>query len=107
MPKEDERNKNSTINNDSHKKGWNSGITQAHVEPPLITLTKVKYDGKSDKYFEKLKLRRVTTSSTSDLYNFILSLFKNGVPDKFLFFRSNLNIIIAESGTMDTGAKIQ
>ena len=47
------------MNNVSNKKGWDSGMTQSHVDPPLITPIKGKYNGKSDKYFVKLKLRRV------------------------------------------------
>ena len=47
------------MNNVSNKKGWDSGMTQANVELPLITPIKGKYNGKSDKYFVKLKLSRV------------------------------------------------
>ena len=53
-------------------------MTQVHTEPPLIPLIKVTYDGKSEKYFVKLKLRKYPTSSTSDLYEFRMSLFDNG-----------------------------
>ena len=53
-------------------------MTQVHTEPLLIPLIKVTYDGKSEKYFVKLKLRKYPTSSTSDLYEFRMSLFDNG-----------------------------
>ena len=58
-----------------HNKGWNSGTNPAHVEPPPITLVKETYNVKSDEYFIKLKVCRDTTSSTSDLYEFKMSLF--------------------------------
>ena len=44
---------------------------------------KENHNGKSDKYFVKLKLHRDTTSSTSDLYEFKISLFDNGEPKEF------------------------
>ena len=45
---EDKHNKNAAMKNFSHKKGLESGTTQVHVEPPPITLIKVKYGGKSE-----------------------------------------------------------
>ena len=63
------------MDNVSHKKGCNSGMTEAQVEPKPVTLIKVTYDGKSDKYSVKLKLRRDPTSSTLDLYEFRMFLF--------------------------------
>ena len=72
--------KNATIKNFSHKKGWNLGMTPSHVEPPPIPLIKVTYDGKPDKYFIKNKLLRDLTPSTSDFYEFRISLFDNGEP---------------------------
>ena len=53
----------STMENVSLENNRNSGMAQVHVEPPPTPLIKVKYDGKSDKDFVKLKLRRDTTSS--------------------------------------------
>ena len=35
-------------------------MIQAHVEPPPIPLIKGTYDGKSEKYFINIKLRRST-----------------------------------------------
>ena len=95
------------MNNVSHKKGWNSGTTQAHVESLPIPLTKGTYDGKLDKYFLRLKLRRYTKSSTSDLYEFRMSLFDNGDPEEFLLFVRNFNMTLAASRILDTGANIQ
>ena len=46
------------------------GMTQPHVEPPLITLIKEKNGGKSDIGFVELKVRRDPTSSTSDVFVF-------------------------------------
>ena len=34
------------MKNVSHKKGWNLGMTQEHVEPSPITLTKGTYNRK-------------------------------------------------------------
>ena len=104
---EDERNNNTTMNNISHKKGWNLGIVQAYVEPPMITFIKGTYDGKSDKYFVRLKLCRDPMSSTSDLYEFSMYFFDNGKPEEFLLILSNFNMTIEASGTLDMGVKIQ
>ena len=53
-------------------------MIQVHVEPPTIPLMKGKYDGKSDKDFVKMKLRRDTTSSIPNLYGFRMYLFNKG-----------------------------
>ena len=58
-------------------------MTQPNVEPPPIPQIKLNHDGKSDKYFVELKLRRDPTSSTEDLYDFKMSLFENGNPEEF------------------------
>ena len=95
------------MKNFSHKKGCNSGITQVNVETPKISLIKVKYDGKSDKYFVKLKMCSDPTPSTSDLYEFKMIFFENGDPGEFLLFVHNFNMAFLASGIMDMGAKIQ
>ena len=69
----------------SNKKGWMTGMTQPHIDPPPITLIKEKHDSKSDKCFVKLKLCRYPISPTSDLYEFKMSLFENFDPEEFLF----------------------
>ena len=56
--------------NVSHKKTWNSGMTQAHVEPLSILLIKINHENNSDKDFVKLKLRRYLKSATLELYEF-------------------------------------
>ena len=81
------------------------GITQPHLEPPLISLFKEKHNGKSDKYFFKLKLRRDPTSSTSEIYEFKMYLFENGDPEEFLLFVRNSNMTLAASERMEAGAK--
>ena len=58
-------------------------MTPPHVDPSLIPLIKENHNGKSEKYFVKLKLRRDPTMSTSDLYEFKMSLFENFDPEKF------------------------
>ena len=50
-----------TMKNVSIKKGWMTGMTHPHVEPPRIPLIQETYDGKSDKDSVKLKLRRDPT----------------------------------------------
>ena len=59
------------------------------------------------KIFLKLKLHRDTTSSTSDFYEFRMSLFKNDKPEEFLLFINNFNMPIVVSGTLDTGMRIK
>ena len=56
-------------------------MTQVHMEPPPTPLIKCKSDGKSEKDFVKLKIRRDPTPGTSDLYEFNMSLFDNGEPE--------------------------
>ena len=82
-------------------------MTQVHVEPPMIPLIKGRYDGKWDKDFVALKLRRDPTSSTSDLYEFKMSLFDNVELEEFLLFVRNFNMTLAASGMMEAGAKVQ
>ena len=71
------------------------------MEPPSIPLLKEFHDGKSDKDFAKLKLRRDPTLSTSGLYEFKMSLFGNGKPEKFLLFVRKYKRTLAASGTME------
>ena len=84
-----------------------TGMTHPHEEPPRISLIQETHDGKSDKDFVKLKLRRDPMSSTSDLYELQISLFDNGKPGEFLFFVRNFNMTLTASGTLEAGAKIQ
>ena len=65
-----------------------------HMEP-YPTFLILKNDGKSDNYLVKLKLRRDTMSSMSDLYEFKMSLFENGYPEEFLLFVRYFNMNIA------------
>ena len=89
-----------------HKKGWNLVTNPAHVKPPPISLIKEKCNGKSDEYIVKIKLRRDPTSSTSDLYEFKMSLFDHGEPEEFLLFIRNFNMNIEATGTLETDEKI-
>ena len=77
------------------------------MEPPKITLIKVMYDGKSEKYSVKLKSHRDPTSSTSYLYEFRISLFDNGDPEVSLFFGRKFNMTLVESGMLETDTKFQ
>ena len=36
-----------------------------------------------------------------------MSLFDNGEPEEFLFLMRNFNMTLAESGTLESGAKVQ
>ena len=69
-----------------HKKGWGEETNLAHVEPPPIPLVKETSTSKLDGDQYKLKLRRYPTYSTSDLYEFRISLSEHGKPGEFLFF---------------------
>ena len=71
------------MKNLSSKERWMTGMTHPQVEPPPIPLIKEKHDGKSDKYFVKLKLHRDPTLPTSDLYEFKMYLFENGESEEF------------------------
>ena len=75
-------------------------MTQAHVEPSPIPLSKGTYNGKSEKYFVKLKFCRDPTYITSYLYEFRMSLFDNGDPEDFLLFVRNFNMNLAGTGTL-------
>ena len=55
----------------------------------------------------KLKLRIDPTSSTSDLYEFKISLFYNSEMEEFLLFVRNFNMTLAASGTLEADAKFQ
>ena len=74
------------MKNIPHKKVWGTDTNTAHVEPPLIPLVKETSTGKSYGDYVKLKFLRGPTSSTSDLYEFRMSLFNHGHPEKFILF---------------------
>ena len=84
-----------------------AGMTEPHVDPLFIPLVKENHDGKSDKDFVKIKLRRNPMSPTSDLYEFKMSLFDNGEPEEFLLFVRNFNMNLAAAGTLEAGVKYQ
>ena len=91
----------------THKKKWNVGVVQVHLEPPPTPLIKNKHEDKSDKDFVKLKLRRDLTSDKSDLYEFKIALFDNGNPEKLLLFVRNLNMTLVALGTLETAVMAQ
>ena len=95
------------MKNISSKKGWMTGMTHPHVEPQPIPLIQETHNGKSEKYFVKIKLRRDNTSCTLDIYEFKMSLFDNDKLEEFLLFVCNFNMTPEASGTMAAGAKIQ
>ena len=89
-----------------HKKGWILGINPSYVWPLTIALIKETCIGQSDKYLVKIKFRRYPTSSTSDLYEFIMSFFYHGKPEEFLLFICNFNMTLLATGTLDMDAKM-
>ena len=83
------------MKNVSSKKLWTTKVTHLNVEPPSIPLIQETYNGKMDKDFVKLKMRRYPTLSTLDLYDFKTSLFENGDPEEFLLFVRHFNTTLA------------
>ena len=96
-----------TMKNVSHKKTWNSDMTQPHVETLTITITKNKQKDTSDKYFIKLDIRRDSISSSLVFYEFKMALFSYGKTEEFLLFVRNFKMTIAASGTLTSVTKIQ
>ena len=90
-----------------HKKGWCADTNTDHVEHHPIPLVKETSTVKSDGDYVKLKLRRDTTSSTLDLYEFRMSLFDYGQLEEFLLFVRNFQTTLAATGTIETEAKVQ
>ena len=82
-------------------------VTHPHVEPLPIPLIQEKYNGKSDNDIFLIKLRGDPTLSTSDLYEFKISLFDNGESEEFLLFVRNINTTLVASGTLEEGENIQ
>ena len=95
------------MKNVSHKKVWGADTNPAHVEPPQIPLVKEIYTGKSDVDYVKLKLRRDPTSSTSYIYEFIMSLFDHCCPKEFPLFMQNFQMNLAVTGTTETEGKVK
>ena len=94
------------MKNVSHNKGWSTETNPSHVDTTSIPLIKETSTGKSDGDYVKLKLRRDLTSSTLDLYEFIMSLFDHGNPEEFLLFVRNFQMTLATTGTLETEAKV-
>ena len=74
---------------------------------PPLPLMKENNNGKSERDFVKLKLRRYPTSSMSDLCEFKMSLFHNGKPEEFWLFVRKFNMTLAASGTLEADANFQ
>ena len=90
------------MKNVSYKKLWGTDTNPDHGEPPPISLIKDTSTGKSDEDDDKLKLRRGPTSSTLELYEFMMSLFNCGESEEFLLFIWNFNMNLAAAGTLET-----
>ena len=69
------------MKNISHKKKWNVGTVQGHVNPPSIPPIKINNDDKSDKYLFWIQFRRNPTPENLDLYKFKMAFFDNGDPE--------------------------
>ena len=94
------------MNNVSHNKVWGMDTKPTHVEPSPIPLIKETSTSKSDEDYVKLKLRRGPTSSTSDIYDFRMSLLDHGEPQEFLLFVRNFKMTLAATGTLETKEKV-
>ena len=70
-----------------HKKKWNVGLLQLHVDPPHTPLTTSKQNDKLEKDYVKMTLRRDPKSENSDPYEFKMALLYNGYREDF-FVRS-------------------
>ena len=80
------------MSNFSHKKKFNTGTIQLHVDSSLITLIKSKNDEKLDKYYIEIKLGRYPTSENSDPYKSKMALFDNSDSEEFLLFVCSVNM---------------
>ena len=89
------------------KKGWGADTNPAHAEPPTIPLVKKTSTGKSDGDYVKIKLHRYPKFSTSDIYEFRMSLFDHGEPEEFLLFVQNFQMTCAATRKIETEANIQ
>ena len=103
----DDNNKWYRMKNLLHKKVWEEDTNQAHIEPPTIPLVKEISTGKSDGYYVKLKLWIDTESSTSDLYEFKMSLFDHDKPEEFLLFVWNFQMNLVDTGMLETEIKVK
>ena len=74
----------------------------AHVDTPPVPFIKETSTSKSDVDYVKLNMRRDPTSSTSDIYEFRMSLFDQDDPEEFLLFVRNLQMTLAASETLET-----
>ena len=90
-----------------HNKGWGADTKPAHVEPTTIPLVQETSIGKSDGDYFGLKLCRDPKSSTSDLYEFITSLFDHCKPGGLLLFVQNFQMTLTAMITIDREAKVQ
>ena len=90
-----------------HKKGWGADTNPAHFEPHPIPLVKETSTRNPDGDYVKLNLHRYTMSSTSDLYEFRMSLLDHGEPEEFLLFVQNLQMNLSAKETLETEARVQ
>ena len=97
----------STTKNVSHKKKWNTGTVQVHVEIPPIPLIKSKNSKQPDKCCVKIKLCRDITSQNLGLYELIMAFFDNGDLEEFLLFNSDFNMTLEVAGTLLSGVTVK
>ena len=93
------------MRNVSSKKGWMIGMIQPHLDLPRILIIKEEHNGKSDKNSVKLELHIDQKISTSDPYEFKMTLFGSGNPEEFLLFIHNFNMTLQASWMLDADAK--
>ena len=72
-----------------------------------IPLIKEMCNCKSDEDLVKLKLRRYPKSSTSDIYEFKMTLFDHSDPEEFMLLLYEFSMTLATTGALEMDAKIQ
>ena len=93
------------MRNISQKKIWLYGAVNINVYPPPIKSIQIKVDMKSEKYYDKIKLRINTMLKKSEIYELKTALFYNGAPEDFLLLQQNYKIRLGVLGTLTSGNK--
>ena len=90
-----------------HKKIWNRGAVQMHVEPLMIPFIESKNYRKSYKYCVEIKLRWDPTLENSNTCDLKMALFDNGNLEELLLFARNFQMNLETSVMIAASTKIQ
>ena len=90
-----------------HKKIWRTGAVKIQLEPSLILIIKQNNDKKLETYSVKVKLRKDSTSETSNLYRFKMTMFDNGEPKELLLFERKFHAMTEALGIITANANLQ